>query len=168
MFVRILAAFLGLLLSGMAWADAGFAEIAFVSIRSGDPQIFTRDARGQLRAVTDGKGLYGQPAFASTNRLGLHARVGQATRCSSRTKRVLARAPDQRRPIESSPSWSPDGRALAYYSMPLRAGRRSCVVDVATRMSAVLARNEHDMGPTRVLVSRRVAPCFPCGRCQPP
>lgn len=148
----IVAVLLALGAAAGAGADVGtgIAEVAFVSIRSGDPQIYTRDSVGQLHVVTQGKGLPGQPAWASNNRLAFAARVDGGPRIFITDENGLSPqrlTADDR--MEMSPSWSPDGQALAYYSRSQDgAATELRVVDVATRKSTVVARDERDMGPT--------------------
>lgn len=131
-------------------ALAGPSGVAFVSIRTGDPQIYVRNAAGEIVAVTEGKGLPAQPAWASNGRLAYAARVGFATRIFVTDEK--GRAPrrltsDDR--SEISPSFSPDGRAVAYFSRPLEGGSTELrVVDLDTMSSSTLARDEREMGPT--------------------
>ena len=129
---------------------AGVAEVAFVSIRSGDPQIYTRDAAGQVHVVTQGKGLPGQPAWAANNRLAYSARVNGGPRIFVTNEKGLSPqrlTSDDR--METAPSWSPDGRALAFFSRsPEGGGTELRVVDMATRKVMVIARDKNDMGPT--------------------
>lgn len=133
---------------GVALA-AGVAEVAFVSIRSGDPQIYTRDAAGQVHVVTQGKGLPAQPAWAANNRLAYVARVDREPRIFVTDEKGLSPQPlTSEGRVETAPSWSPDGRALAYYSRSRDGSATELrVVDFATGKSTVLARDEHDMGP---------------------
>ena len=51
-------------------------SVAFVSIRSGDAQIYVRDAQGGERMLTSGKGVNTQPAWSSTGKLAFSRRVG--------------------------------------------------------------------------------------------
>jgi TolB protein len=156
MSVRLPLACLALVAAGAAGAadtgSAGLADVAFVSIRTGDPQIFTRDAQGRLRAVTNGKGLYSQPSWASNNRLAFTAQVGTATRIlitDEQGAAVERLTSDDR--LETSPSWSPDGKAVAFYSRPLEGGAVELrLVDVASRKTTTLARDDRDMGPTPI------------------
>lgn len=129
---------------------AGAASVAFVSIRTGDPQIFTRDAQGQLRMVTQGKSLPAQPAWGAHNRLAFVGRVGTTMRIFVTDEAGMAaqRLTTEER-METSPSWSPDGSAIAYYSRPTEGGPCELrVVDLATRRMITLATDKNEMGPT--------------------
>lgn len=138
--------------TGVAWSagESASGELAFVSIRSGDPQIYLRDSRGQIRPVTEGKGLPGQPAWAANGQLAYAARVGQAPRIfvtdenGAAPRRLTA---DER--METSASWSPDGKAIAYYSRALDGTATELrLVEVASGKSTTLMRDPRDMGPT--------------------
>ena len=131
-------------------AAASKTEVAFVSIRTGDAHIFIRDAQGHERMVTQGKGVHTQPAWASNNRIAYTQQVGGAPKVFITNESGLAAqrltADDA---METSPSWSPDGRALAYYSQPITGGKTELrVVDIASRKVTVLATEELEMGPT--------------------
>jgi TolB protein len=153
MMPRLIAA--ALLACGMsAHADvgviAGAASVAFVSIRTGDPQIYTRDALGELRMVTEGKSLPGQPAWAPNNRLAFVARVGSTTKILVTDENGMAPqrlTADER--MEGSPSWSPDGMSIAYFSRPAEGGPTELrVVELSSRRSSTLATDKNEMGPT--------------------
>lgn len=129
----------------------GMASIAFVSIRSGDPQIHVRDANGQMRVLTEGKGLYSQPAWSVDGRMAYGARVGTMPRIfvtdanGAAPKRLSA---DEL--MESAPSWSPDGRWLAYFARPVTVGQTELrLVELSTGKVSVVASNERSMGPAR-------------------
>lgn len=151
--MRVAFLLLGAVVAGAAGAEGGAserAEIAFVSIRTGDPQIFIRDRTGHVRAVTQGKGLYAQPALSSTQRLAYAARVGATTRVYvTDAQRAAPERLTQDERTEFAPSWSPEGGALAYYSMPIEGGTVELrLVNLATRVTEVLARSPYGMGPT--------------------
>jgi TolB protein len=125
------------------------ASVAFVSIRTGDPQIFTRDATGRLTMVTSGKDLPAQPAWSPNGRLAYVARVGNSTR-------VFITDVDGQSPTrlttddrnESSPSFSRDGRSIAYFSSAPGGGDSELrVVQLSKRVTSVIARSARDMGP---------------------
>lgn len=150
-FRRTGLALLGLVACAAASASAGsnVASIAFVSIRTGDPQIFTRDADGRLTMVTSGKDLPSQPAWSRNGRLAYVARAGSATRIyvtdvdGKSPARLTA---DDRN--ESSPSFSRDGRSIAFFSAAPSGGDTELrVVQLATKKSTVIARSARDMGP---------------------
>lgn len=131
-------------------ADA--AEVAFVSIRSGDAHIYARDASGQVRALTAGKGTHTQPAWAADGKFAYTLNVGAYTQvwytdAQGRSARRVA----QTQGVESAPSWSPDSRLLAYFNKSATGSEVELVVlDTSTGLSQVLARNGHDMGPNAV------------------
>jgi len=140
-----------LLASAATAASAAPAELAFVSIRSGDPQIFVRDGEQRVRALTEGRSLAAQPALAPSGRLAYTVRDGAHTRIvitddQGRSPEVLTNI----RRFESSPSWSPDGRLLAFFARTIEDGTKVAlvVVDVATRQEKALAGIVGDMGPT--------------------
>lgn len=137
-----------------AVADTGtnVSGIAFVSIRSGNPQIHVRDSRGQERAITRGNGLPGQPDWAATDRVAYVARVGASTRVfvtDAAGASVTRLTGDDA--SETSPSWSPDGQTVAYFSRPLTGGTVELrVTQLASGTTTTLARNARDMGPSPV------------------
>lgn len=134
----------------VAQSSAGVSGIAFVSIRSGDPQIHVRDSQGRERAITRGNGLPGQPDWASTDRVAYVARVGASTRIFVTDAAGLAVARlTSDDAVETAPSWSPDGQALAYFSRPVSGGSVELrITQLASGSTVTLARNAKDMGPT--------------------
>lgn len=119
----VIAMLLALAGGAHAGIDPGSASVAFVSIRTGDPQIWVRDSAGQERMLTQGKGLYTQPSLARDGRL---AYVGRE---AGRPIILLLNSDgsEQRRLTEDSvaelaPSWSPDGKHLAYFALNLASG----------------------------------------------
>lgn len=152
--VRAVAA---VVLGTVGAAHAGPAELAFVSIRSGDPQIFVRETGGQVRALTEGRALHAQPALSASGRLAYVARDGVATRVYVTDEQGRGAVPlTSELRFESSPAWSPDGRTVALFARGLDDGMRVdlVIVDVATRQSRVLASIRGDMGPTAPSWSR--------------
>lgn len=139
-------------------APAALAPVlAFVSIRSGDPQIYTLDDSGQLTVRTQGKALPGQPTLSVDHRLAYTARSGGTPHVfvlpapASGSDAAAAQNGGrltQDEATETSPSWSPDGKALAYYAKPAGGGQIELRVrDVVSGHTDVLARSAHDMGP---------------------
>lgn len=151
-FAAVLAALvtLGAAAPAVAQSSAGVSGIAFVSIRSGDPQIHVRDSQGRERAITRGNGLPGQPDWAVTDRVAYIARVGASTRifvtdAAGTTAARLTREDA----VETGPSWSPDGQSVAYFSRPLAGGAVELrVTQVPSGATVTLARNAKDMGPS--------------------
>lgn len=119
------------LLAGPGWSWAGTApepstvtaSIAFVSIRAGDAHIYVNDGKGPDRRLTLGNTVNTQPALAVDGRLAYVSQVnGLPTvflidQNESNPRRLTGEAR-----AELAPSWSPDGRALAYYSMESETG----------------------------------------------
>ena len=144
-------ALLGLAACAAAAASAGgnVASVAFVSIRTGDPQIFTRDSTGRVTMVTSGNDLPSQPAWSANGRLAYVARDGSSTRVfvTDLDGKAPARLTTDER-NESSPSFSRDGKSIAYFSSAPAGGDTELrVVQLGTKKSAVIARSARDMGP---------------------
>lgn len=137
-------------------AFAAGANVVFVSIRGGDPQLYVREGTGPVRAITSGKSLPAQPVWSADNRVAYAARVAGSTRIfiagpeGGEPRRLTA---EER--MESSPSWSPDGRALAYYSRRLdAAGVELRVTEIEGGRTVTLASFQGEMGPTSAAWSR--------------
>jgi len=135
----------------MAVAEGGLpaASVAYISLRDGDPQIWIRNNQGQEQALTRGKAVYAQPAFARDGRLAFVAReagrpvVFTMNGDGSAQQRVSA-GPE----AETAPSWSPDGRSIAFYALDLKTGVSVLrVVDLQTRNVATIAGPSKSMGP---------------------
>lgn len=138
-----------LLAAGATGAWAAGASVVFVSLRSGDPQLYVRDGDGRTQPITRGHDLPAQPAWGPTDRMAFVARVGNGTRIfvaaadGSGARRLTA---DER--IELAPVWSPDGRSIAHYSRPVSGGAIELrVTEVDSGRSTTLASNPADMGP---------------------
>lgn len=138
-----------------SWAPAvaaGLPELAFVSLRHGDAHIFVRDADGQERQVTSGKTINTQPSLAANGRLAYVSMVDgrpvvflefglgeKARRLTSDAGRA-----------ETSPSWSPDGRQLAFYSLDLGNGSSEMrIVELESRREVSVPAPGKGLGPSR-------------------
>ena len=136
---------------GQALADAKAKDpIAFVSLRNGDAHIFIADGAGHDQALTHGKSVNTQPAWAAdgtrlaftSNREGL-TKIYLMDVDGSNLRRLST---DTR--IESAPSWAPDGSAVAYYSRSLDGadvGLR--ITEIASGKTVTIRGNGLDKGP---------------------
>ncbi len=139
------------LAGGLASGAAGSAaSLAFISIRTGDAQVWVRDASGSERMLTDGRSINVQPALSSTGWLAFVSRQGtdkaaiQLIREDGSGQRRLSQ--DDR--VEMAPSWSPDGKQLAYFSMQQETGSTELrIVDVATGAQKAVKTEGKTMGP---------------------
>jgi TolB protein len=122
--------------------------LAFVSIRSGDPHIHLY-SDGVDRAITQGPGVHTHPALSSEGRVAFLKSVGGVTR-------VFVTGPMGAEPrrlntgdrMEFGPSWSPDGRSLAYYSAdPSQPGTELRIVDLASGAAVTVRAAGSEMGP---------------------
>lgn len=132
-----------------ALATPASPSVAYVSLRDGDPQIWVRDSAGQEQALTRGKAVYAQPALARDGRLAFVAReagrpvVYTMNGDGSAQQRVSSGAD-----AEMAPSWSPDGRSLAFYAMDLQSGASVLrVVDLHSRATQTINSPGKSMGP---------------------
>lgn len=139
--------------AGVSTAAEGMANLTYVSIRTGDAQIFTRDAQGAERMVTHGKGINTQPALASTGKLAFTSRVGPTTGIFTADEdgSGLARLTTATDTMETAPSWSPDGKKLAYFATRIDTGTTDLrIVDLASRETVRIAGGGRDKGPAAV------------------
>lgn len=127
------------------------AALAYVSIRTGDANIYTRSRQGTERMITH-TGINTQPALSSTGRVAFSARVGPLTKIftagdTGLDVHRLTASTD----AESAPSWSPDGRFLAYFSSNSVSGVQSLIVfDTTRKTSTTIAGPGKSMGPAPV------------------
>lgn len=123
--------------------------IAFVSTRSGDPQIHLV-SQGSEKPITQGKGVHTQPALAGDGRLAFLKSVDGIPRVF--VTGALGESPRQLnggRRMELAPSWAPDGSALAYFSAdPSEAGMELHIVDFKQGSTATLRAAGSEMGPS--------------------
>lgn len=119
------------LLAGPGWSLAATsteattvaAPIAFVSIRAGDAHIFINDGKGPDRRLTLGNTVNTQPAFSADGRLAYVSQVnGLPTVFLLDENGTSPRRLTGDARVELAPSWAPDGKALAYYSMESETG----------------------------------------------
>ena len=123
--------------------------LAYVSIRTGDPQIWVRDERGVEHMLTDGNRLNAQPALARDGRVAFVARdsgrplVFVMNKDGTSKQRVSS---DSR--AEMAPSWSPDGGSLAYYALNLANGEMHLrIVNLQTGTEVTVSGNAMQKGP---------------------
>lgn len=132
-------------------SNVALADLAYVSIKDGNPHIYLVSARGVETRLTQGDAGNHQPAwspdgsrmaFAST-REGL-LKVFTMNADGSAQVRVTS---DDR--IESSPSWSPDGHSLAFFSAD-PAGQLSelVILDLRAGSRVAIRGNGRSKGPT--------------------
>lgn len=99
-----------------AAAQATVAELAFVSLREGDAHIFLRDSTGREHRLTQGRTVNLQPSLAADGRVAFvvlqdgRSSIFVADRPGDAPRRLSMEPLSQ-----FAPSWSPDGRHLAYF-----------------------------------------------------
>jgi TolB protein len=132
-------------------AHSGPGEVAFVSIRGGEPQIYLRDGYGRETPLTASKSGSMQPAWSPDGQLLAFTSVQEGLTkvfvmsVDGKSARRLTR--EDR--VEFSPSWSPDGKSVAIFSMaPNVSGSQLKIVDVATGQTVSIAGNGLEKGPS--------------------
>lgn len=152
---------LGLCLLGWASLDvlaagvgtalpAPVAELAYVSIRTGDAQIWLRDGSGKEHMLTSDKGINGQPTMSRDGRIAF------VTRDAGRPVVMLMHRDGSERErlssallAEMAPSWSPDADSIAYYTLDLASGKAALhMVELKTRKAAVVPAPGRTIGPS--------------------
>ena len=139
----------GLVFLSPALAEPVGDAIAFVSIRTGDARIYVSSGPGTDRLITRGKGVHTQPALATDGRLAFTASLDGAP-C---IYLVNGDGTDQRRltrteRLESSPSWSPDGKSVAFFSRARSGGDVDLrIVDVTSEATVIVSGDGREKGP---------------------
>ena len=125
------------------------ASLAYVSIRTGDPQIWIRDEQGGEHMLTDGNRVNVQPALARDGRVAFVAResglplVFVMNEDGTGKQRVSSDTQ-----AEMAPSWSPDGRSLAYHTLNLANGEMHLrIADLQARTVLTVSGNAKSKGP---------------------
>lgn len=128
---------------------ASVSSVAYVSLRGGDPQIWVQNSQGREQVLTQGKALYAQPALASDGRLAYVAReAGRPVVYTMNGDGSAQQRVSTGTDAEMAPSWSPDGRSLAFFALDLQSGRSVLrLVNLQTKASATLAGPSMSMGP---------------------
>jgi TolB protein len=123
--------------------------LAYVSIRTGDAQIFVRNAQGVERAITGGKGINTQPAWSGRGKIAFTSRVGAYTKIFVINEDGSGRAQltaDER--MEVAPSWSPDGKSISFLSMSLTTGVVELrLLDLDTQATVIVTGGGVSKGP---------------------
>lgn len=137
--------------SAVGAAQAAVADLAFVSLRDGDAHIFLRGSDGSERRLTQGRTVNLQPSLSADGRVAfVNLRDGRSsifvTDAAGDTPRRLSMEPlDQ-----TAPSWSPDGRLLAYFAGQAGSANLAMrVVDVAAGTVVSVAAPGPGLGPAR-------------------
>lgn len=141
-----------MLCSLLSVADAA-AEFAFVSLRSGEAQVFVRDAQGRIQAVTEGTDFSVQPAWSSRGAFAFARKTDGATRVYIQDAMLAParRVSEVEGWMEHGPSWSPDGSRLAYFAQALRGGDLELrLFEPATSRTVTLFKTAHGLGPSPV------------------
>ena len=146
---RAIAGLVGLLFLPAAAAEPAGDAVAFVSIRSGDARIYLSSGPGTDRAVTRGNGVHTQPALSTDGRLAFTASVEGAPNIylvngDGSDQRPLTRSER----LETSPSWSPDGKSVAFFSRARSGGDVELrIVDVASGATVIISGDGREKGP---------------------
>lgn len=128
----------------------GAANVAFVSIRTGDAHIYVQDRKGTDHMLTNGVGVHTQPALSVDGRVAYVLQVkGVPTIYTMKEDGSNHRRLTQSDRGESAPSWSPDGKSLAYFSMAMDTGTQELhILDLERANTVKIMGPGKDMGPT--------------------
>lgn len=136
---------------GQALADAKATDrVAFVSLRNGDAHIFVADGTGRDHALTHGKSVNTQPAWAAD---GMHLAFTSNREGLTKIYLIDVDGSNLRRlstedRIESAPSWAPDGNSIAYYSRSLDGADIDLrITEIASGKTVMIRGNGLDKGP---------------------
>lgn len=143
----------GLLLFAALGAAQAWPELAFVSLRGGEAQVFMRDAQGKIQPVTGGTDFSTQPAWSSLGRFAFARKTGNAACVFIQDSPLGAarRVSEGEGWMEHAPSWSPDGTQLAYFAQPLAGGAQELrLFDLVSERTITLFKAAHGMGPAPV------------------
>lgn len=131
---------------------AAAVDLAFVSNRTGDAQIYFKAGAEPESAITQGPGGNSQPAWSPDGRLlafvstrSSMPRIVVSDASGGGQKRVVA----EDGWIETAPSWSPDGKRLAFYAVRVADGEVALrIVDIASSAIVSVVGNGRDKGPS--------------------
>lgn len=143
----------GLLLCAALGVANAASELAFVSLRGGEAQVYVRQADGRIQSVTSGSDFSVQPAWSSRGSFAFARKSGGATRVYIQDGlQGAARAVSEAEGwMEHGPTWSPDGSTLAYFAQPLTGGAPELrLFDVDSGRTVTLFKATQGLGPAPV------------------
>lgn len=135
--------------SAVSSAAHGGADIAYVSLRTGDPNIYVRDGKGNDQMLTKGVGVHTQPAISVDGRLAYVLQVNGVP--TIHTMSLDGTSPMRLTTSgrgEFAPSWSPDGNSLAFLSMAMDTGVQELhIFDIGQVSTIKIVGPGTSMGP---------------------